>query len=121
MGKMTKGTCSVCGEEIVVRERQNFIKKMGEHFRKEHPEAFSRRISRGIKESENIPDLQAFTHSLNGDPNTALSIYAQWTEKNYQDVKRFMIAFDPYLSPEMKAGWAFIEVMHDTFVVRPRR
>lgn len=121
MGKMIEGKCSVCGEVIRARTQPNFIKKMGEHFRKEHPEAFSRRISRGLKASKNPTELDTFMKCLNGDPDTALSIYARWTERQYQDTKRVMDALKPVLPPNILAGWTFIEAVHDNFDIRLRR
>lgn len=118
---MTTGHCSICGEKITTRKPQNFIKKMGDHFRKEHPDAYSRRISRGIKASRVTPELDVFMQSLNGDPDTALSIYAKWTERQYQDTKRVMDALRPVLPPNIYAGWAFIESVHDSFNIKLRR
>jgi len=57
MGKMIKATCSICGETFNSRTRPNSIRKIGKHWRTEHPEALSRRIKAGKRFSEENPSI----------------------------------------------------------------
>lgn len=120
MGKLVVGHCSVCGKRIASRTRNNFIKKVGKHFRTEHPLAFSRRIKDGKRLAAENPSLQDFMDALQSSPRAALRIYSQWTERQYQDTKRVMDALETVLPIPMVASWKFIEAAHDGFEGLPR-
>lgn len=120
MGKLIVGHCSVCGERIAARNKSNFIKKVGKHFRTEHPLAFSRRIKDGKRLASENPSLQDFMTALQESPREALRIYQKWTERQYQDVKRVMDALEPVLPVPIAASWKFIEATHDSFEGLPR-
>ena len=120
MGKLIVGHCSVCNQRIAARTRSNFIKKLGKHFRTEHPLAFSRRIKDGKRLAAENPSLQDFMNALQGSPREALRTYSKWTERQYQDTKRVMDALEPILPIEVAASWKFIEAAHDSFEGLPR-
>jgi len=113
MGKMIKATCSICGETFNSRTRPASIRKIGNHWRKEHPTALSRRIKAGKRMADDNPSVQEFITALRESPRTAVRIYSKWTDFQYRQTKKFMDAFKPVLPPEMIASWELIEHFHD--------
>lgn len=120
MGKLIVGHCSICNERFAARNKSNFIKKVGKHFRTKHPLAFSRRIRDGKRLSPDNPSLQDFMTALGESPRDALRIYSRWTEKQYQETKRVMDALENVLPIPVAASWKFIEAAHDSFKGLPR-
>ena len=113
MGKMIVATCSLCGEVFRSRTRSASIRKIGEHWRKEHPLALSRRIKAGKQAALANPSIQDFVTALGESPRDAIRIYSKWTEWQYQSTKKYMDALEPVLPPAIVASWQLIEVLHD--------
>jgi len=113
IGKMIIAHCSICGEVFRSRTRPASIRKIGEHWRKRHPDALSRRIKAGKRTAENNPSIQEFVTALQEAPRKAVRIYSSWTDFQYRTTKKFMDAFKPVLPPEMIASWELIEHFHD--------
>jgi len=114
MGKMIRATCSVCGETFNSRTRTASIRKIGEHWRKEHPLALSRRIKAGKARADENPSIQDFVVALQEAPRDAIRIYSTWTEYQYRTTKKYMDALEPILPEGVRASWKLIEVLHDT-------
>ena len=113
MGKMIRASCSICGETFNSRTRPNSIRKIGEHWRKKHPDALSRRIKAGKRMAEDNPSVQEFVTALREAPRTAVRIYSKWTEFQYRQTKKYIDAFKDVLPPEIVASWELIEHFHD--------
>ena len=113
MGKLITARCSICGEEFRSRTRPNSIRKIGDHWRKEHPEALSRRIKAGKRTAEENPSIQEFVTALQEAPRTAVRIYSKWTDFQYRTTKKYIDAFKHVLPPEIVASWELIEHFHD--------
>lgn len=113
MGKLIKATCSICGETFSSRTRTASIRKIGDHWRKKHPEALSRRIKAGKRMAEENPSIQDFVTALREAPRDAIRIYSTWTEFQYRTTKKYMDAFEVILPEGVKASWKLIEVFHD--------
>jgi len=113
MGKMIVARCSQCNEVFRSRTRSASIRKIGEHWRKEHPLALSRRIKAGKRMAEENPSIQDFVTALREAPRDAIRIYSKWTEFQYRQMKKYMDAFEVILPEGVKASWKLIEVFHD--------
>lgn len=110
---MIVATCSVCGEVFRSRTRPNSIRKIGKHWRKEHPEALSRRIKEGKRTSLDNPTVQDFIVALREAPGRALDAYAELRKKDWIQLKKVMDAMEPFLPEDMKVSWKFVEAVHD--------
>jgi len=75
-----------------------------------------RKISRGLKASKTNPSTQDFIEALKEGPRSALKIYKQYTEKQYQHIKAVMDPLEPYLPIEVVASWRAIEAIHDEYL-----
>jgi len=116
---MTVGKCRTCGETIRSRRshthsaQANFLKAVRRHYKTKHPNTLSTRISRGIKASHDNPSIQDFITALQGGVRSALTIYAKFTETQYQQIKKVLDALEPVLPIEIVASWKAIEAFHD--------
>jgi hypothetical protein len=113
MGKMIVARCSACGEEFRSRTRTASIRKIGNHWRKEHPDALSRRIKAGKRAAEQNPSIEEFVTALRESPRNAIRIYSKWTEYQYRTTKKYMDALKDVLPEGIVASWELIEVLHD--------
>jgi len=116
MGKMIRAKCSICGETFNSRTRTASIRKIGDHWRKEHPDALSRRIKAGKRTADQNPSIQDFMTALGESPRDAIRIYSKWTEYQYRTTKKYMDALEPILPEGIKASWRLIEVFHDEHI-----
>jgi len=113
MGKMIVAKCSICGQTFRSRSRTASIRKIGEHWRKRHPNALSRRIKTGKRKSEDNPGIQDFITALKESPRNAIRIYSKWTERQFRTTKKYMNALEDILPEGINASWKLIEVLHD--------
>lgn len=116
---MVQGKCKTCGETIRSRRshthsaQANFLTAVRKHYKKKHPNTLSRRISSGIKASQNNPSIQDMVTALQEGVRSALVIYGKWTETQYQAFKKVIDALEPFLPPEIVISWRAIEAIHD--------
>ena len=114
-----KATCSICGTVLRSRRstkgsaRANLLKRIRKHVWKEHRTTMIRRIKAGKKASLENPSVQDFMTALSEGPRSALAIYKQFTEKQYQLMKRTIDAFEAVLPAEVVITWKAIEAFHD--------
>lgn len=113
------GKCRTCGETIRSRvstkasAQANFLRAVKRHYKKKHPNTLGRRISRGLRLSNENPSVQDFITALQGGVRGALKVYGDMTEKQYQHIKRTMDALEPILPIEVQASWRAVEALHD--------
>lgn len=113
------GKCRTCGEVIRSRAstkasaQANFLKAVKRHYKKKHPNTISRRISQGLRRSNDNPTVQDFISALQGGVRGALKVYGDMTERQYQHMKRTMDALEPILPLEILASWKAVEALHD--------
>lgn len=86
---------------------------MRKHYKIKHPKTLSRRISDGLRRSQENPSYQDMVDALQGGVRDAIGIYKRWTEAQYQHMKRVMDALEPVLPVEIVASWKAIEAFHD--------
>lgn len=116
---MVVGKCRTCGEVIRSRKsdkhsaQANFLSAVRRHYKKKHPNTLSRRISQGLKTSQDNPTVQDMVTALQEGTRSALVIYGAWTEAQYQHMKRTMDAIAPLLPIEVRLAWESIEAFHD--------
>lgn len=116
---MVQGKCRTCGEAIRSRvsskgsAQANFLAAVRRHYKKKHPNTLSRRISAGLKASQENPSVQDMVNALAKGPRAALKVYGSWTEKQYRVMKVTMDALEPMLPEPVKASWLAIEAFHD--------
>lgn len=116
---MTTGKCRTCGE--VIRSRRstkhsaqaNFLSAVRRHYKLKHPNTLSRRISQGLKASQENPTIQDMVTALQEGTRSALVIYGAWTDAQYQLMKRTMDAIGILLPLEVRLVWESIEAFHD--------
>jgi len=72
-----------------------------------------RKIKAGIRASEENPNVQDFMTALLDSPRAALRIYASFTERQYQAIKKVMDALEGLLPQELLISWKAVEAMHD--------
>ena len=113
MGRLYKGKCSFCHETFAARSQARLLSKMSKHRWKKHENTMVRKIKAGIKESEENPNVQDFMTALLDSPRAALRIYAAFTERQYQAIKKVMDALEPVLPPNLLVSWKAVEAMHD--------
>lgn len=73
----------------------------------------SRRISQGIKATQNNPSIQDMVTALQEGVRSALVIYGKWTEAQYQAFKTVVDALEPFLPLDIVISWRAIEAIHD--------
>jgi len=116
---MTQGKCRTCGEAIRSRRsstgsaQANFLKAVKRHYKIKHPNTISRRISKGLKASNENPTVQDFVSALQGGVRGALKVYGDMTERQYKHMKNTMDALEPVLPLEILASWKAVEALHD--------
>lgn len=116
---MVVGHCKTCGEEIRSRRsdknsaQSNFLAAVRRHYKKKHPNTIGRRISHGLKSSDDNPTIQDFVSALQGAPAAAISAYEELRKKDWMKLKRVMDAVEPIMPIEMKATWKAVEAFHD--------
>jgi len=114
-----KGTCSICGEVIRSRRstkasaKANFLKGMRKHQWKKHRNTMISRIKAGKAKAKLNPSVQDMVSALKEGPRSALKIYSQWTERQYQHMKSVMDAIEELLPLEVQLAWTAIEAFHD--------
>ena len=114
MGKLYRGTCSICGETFAARKKTTLLSKMSKHRWKEHKNVMSRRIKAGKKRSYENPSIQDFLTALQQGTRSALDVYKKLDERTYQNIKQVMDALESLLPLEIKVAWKAIEAIHDT-------
>ncbi len=72
-----------------------------------------RKIKAGIKASNGNPNVQDFMVALLDSPRAALRIYASFTERQYQHIKKVMDGLESVLPPALLVSWKAVEAMHD--------
>ncbi len=116
---MVQGKCRTCGEAIRSRvsskasAQANFLKAVKRHYKKKHPNTISRRISKGLKASNENPSYQDFITALQGGVRGALKVYGDMTDRQYRHMKQTMDALEPVLPLEILASWKAVEALHD--------
>jgi len=113
MGRLYKGKCSFCHETFAARSQARLLSKMSKHRWKKHEATMIRKIKAGIRESEENPNVQDFMAALLDSPRAALRIYAAFTERQYQAIKKVMDALETVLPADLVISWKAIEAMHD--------
>jgi len=114
-----KAKCSMCGLEIRSRRsskgsaQANLLKAVRKHCWKYHRATMIRKIKAGKAKSADNPSAQDFIKALSDGPRAALAIYNQYTERQYQHMKKVMDAIEPVLPPVVQASWQAIEAFHD--------
>jgi len=83
------------------------------HYKKKHPNTISRRISKGLKASQENPSIQDMVTALQEGTRSALKVYGQWTEAQYQAMKKVIDALEIVLPSEIVIAWRAIEAIHD--------
>ena len=89
------------------------LSKMSKHRWKKHELTMVRKIKAGIRASEENPNVQDFMTALLDSPRAALRIYASFTERQYQGIKKVMDALEPVLPENLRVSWKAVEAMHD--------
>ena len=112
--------CSICGEVLRTRAgsvdsvKTNFIQQMTSHMWKKHRNTMIRRIKAGKRASEDFnPTVQDFISALKSAPERAVTIYIDFTEAQYQHIKKMMDIVEPVLPIEVSTSWKLIEALHD--------
>lgn len=113
MGRLYKGKCSFCHEKFAARSAARLLSKMSKHRWKKHEATMVRKIKAGISASEENPNVQDFMTALLDSPRAALRIYASFTERQYQGIKKVMDALESVLPTELLVSWKAVEAMHD--------
>lgn len=116
---MVVGKCKTCGETIRSRKsdknsaKANFLSAVRRHYKKKHPKTLSRRISQGLKASQENPSVQDMVNALRSGVRASLQVYGKYTEAQYQRMKVVMDALEPYLPAEIVLSWKALEAIHD--------
>ena len=114
-----RGHCSICGLEIRSRRSKlasaaaNFLKAMRKHQWKMHRNTMISRIKAGKARAIENPSYQDLISALKEGPRAALKIYGDYTERQYQTIKRMMDALETILPTEYVIAWKTIEAFHD--------
>ena len=102
-----KGKCKTCGETITARKSKkasaqaNYLKAVRRHYKEKHPNTIGRRISKGLRNRNENPSIQDMVEALRSSPRAALDVYKNYTERQYQHMKRVMDALEPVLPAEL--------------------
>jgi len=113
MGRLYKGKCKICGENFAARKPTTLLSKMSKHRWKDHAAAMSRRIKAGKTLAQENPSYQDLVSALQEGPRAALKIYGDFTERQYQHMKKMMDALEPILPVVVTTSWLAIEALHD--------
>jgi len=114
-----RGTCSICGLKIQSRRsslasaQANFLKAMRKHQWKMHRNTMISRIKAGKAAAQENPSYQDLVSALKEGPRAALKVYGDYTERQYQTIKRMMDALEAVLPLEITIAWKTIEAFHD--------
>lgn len=113
---MVQGKCKVCGEVIRSRKsdnhsaQANFLRRVNEHYRKKHPKTLGKRISEGLKSSNN-PDglLKAFLGSFGKGVSQPVDFVVRLPKKDWDKLTHTMDVVADYMSPEVQATYEIIK------------
>lgn len=126
---MVSGKCKVCGE--VIRSRRsdnhsaqaNFLRRMNEHYRKKHPKTLGKRISNGLKNSNN-PDgiFKAFLQSFGKGVSQPVDFVVRLPKKDWDQLTKYMDVAVDFMSPDVQATYEVIkEAKNKVEEIRARR
>ena len=86
---------------------------MRKHQWKKHRNTMISRIKAGKTRAQENPSFQDMVAALQAGPRAALKVYGDFTERQYQHMKKVMDAIEPVLPLEISIAWKTIEAFHD--------
>lgn len=89
------------------------MKGMRKHQWNKHRNTMISRIKAGKRRAQQNPSYQDIVTALQEGPRSALKVYGDLTERQYQHMKAMMDALEPILPLEIQIAWKTIEAFHD--------
>lgn len=86
---------------------------MRKHQWTKHRNTMISRIKAGKAKAKENPSFQDMVTALREGPRSAIEVYRNWTERQYQTMKAVMDALEPVLPIEIVISWKTLEAIHD--------